>query len=246
MKKYLSLLLISLFSISLFAQTKVDAKKIGKTLEKNKDATAVFTCDMSLSGMKVANDGTVILSALAKNKVKIVSGMDMTNIAERLNYANKKTYLVTFETTDLSSKTYSITKIDGIETVEQYKERLVQEEKKRAEEAKAKWEKERLENLTKFPVQVVNQEVSNLNASESAWLPGQVQDKIKSNLQDYLGMKTVVDSKSEATLKKLQRESESAARDEETAIELGKITTAKFALFTKLRKTASGYVISLS
>ncbi|MGN0729183.1 hypothetical protein, partial [Treponema sp.] len=194
--------------------------------------------------MKVTDDGTVTLSVFAKNKAKIVSGMDMTNITERLNYANKKTYLVTFETTDLSSKTYSITKIDGIETVEQYQERLVQEEKKRAEEAKAKWEKERLENLTKFPVQVVNQEVSNLSASETAWLPGQVQDKIKSNLQDYLGMKTVVDSKSEATLKKLQAESEGAGRDESAVIELGKITTAKFAVFTKLRKTASGYVIS--
>lgn len=245
MKKYLSLLLISLFSISLFAQTKVDAKKIGKTLEKNKDATAVFTCDMSLSGMKVANDGTVILSALAKNKVKIVSGMDMTNIAERLNYANKVTYLVTFETNDLSSKSYSITKIDGIETLEQYKERLVQEEKCKAEEAKAKWERERLENLTKHPVQVVNQEVVNISGAESAWLPGQVQDKLKSNLQEYLGMKTVVDSKSETALKKLQAESESAARDESTAIELGKITTAKFAVFTKLRKTGTGYTISI-
>ena len=245
MKKYLSLLLISLFSISLFAQTKVDAKKIGKTLEKNKDATAVFTCDMSLSGMKVANDGTVILSALAKNKVKIVSGMDMTNIAERLNYANKVTYLVTFETNDLSSKSYSITKIDGIETLEQYKERLVQEEKRKAEEAKAKWERERLENLTKHPVQVVNQEVVNISGSESAWLPGQVQDKLKSNLQEYLGMKTVVDSKSEAALKKLQAESEDGGRDESTAIELGKITTAKFAVFTKVRKTGSGYTISV-
>ena len=245
MKKYLSLLLISLFSISLFAQTKVDAKKIGKTLEKNKDATAVFTCDMSLSGMKVANDGTVILPALAKNKVKIVSGMDMTNIAERLNYANKVTYLVTFETNDLSSKSYSITKIDGIETLEQYKERLVQEEKRKAEEAKAKWERERLENLTKHPVQVVNQEVVNISGAESAWLPGQIQDKLKSNLQEYLGMKTVVDSKSETALKKLQAESESAARDESTAIELGKITTAKFAVFTKLRKTGSGYTISI-
>ena len=245
MKKYITLLLISLFSISLFAQTKVDAKKIGKTLEKNKDATAVFTCDMSLSGMKVANDGTVILSALAKNKVKIVSGMDMTNIAERLNYANKVTYLVTFETNDLSSKSYSITKIDGIETLEQYKERLVQEEKRKAEEAKAKWERERLENLTKHPVQVVNQEVVNISGAESAWLPGQIQDKLKSNLQEYLGMKTVVDSKSETALKKLQAESESAARDESTAIELGKITTAKFAVFTKVRKTGSGYTISV-
>ena len=245
MKKYLSLLLISLFSISLFAQTKVDAKKIGKTLEKNKDATAVFTCDMSLSEMKVANDGNVILPALAKNKVKIVSGMDMTNIAERLNYANKVTYLVTFETNDLSSKSYSITKIDGIETLEQYKERLVQEEKRKAEEAKAKWERERLENLTTLPVQVIIQESINLAGSEAAWLPGQIQDKLKANFQEYLGMKTVVDSKSEAALKKLQAESESAARDENTAIVLGKITTAKFAVFTKLRKTGTGYTISI-
>ena len=245
MKKYITLLLISLFSISLFAQTKVDAKKIGKTLEKNKDATAVFTCDMTLSGMKVANDGTVILSVLAKNKVKIVSGMDMTNIAERLNYANKVTYLVTFETNDLSSKSYLITKIDGIETLEQYKERLVQEEKRKAEEAKAKWERERLENLTKHPVQVVNQEVVNISGAESAWLPGQIQDKLKSNLQEYLGMKTVVDSKSETALKKLQAESEDGGRDENSAIELGKITTAKFAVFVKLRKTGSGYTISI-
>ena len=245
MKKYLSILLISLLSISLFAQTKVNAKKIGKTLESNKDASTVFSCDMSLSGIKVSNDGFVTLQEFAKNKVKIVSGMDMTNITERLNYANKKTYLVTFETTDLSSKTYSITKIDGIETLEQYQERIVQEEKKRAEEAKAKWESERLANLTKHPIQVVNLEIVNLGTSENAWLPGQVQDKLKSNLQEYLGMKTVVDSKSETALKKLQAESEASGRDESTAIELGKITTAKFAVFTKLRKTGSGYTISI-
>ena len=245
MKKYISILLISLFSISLFAQTNVSAKKIGKTLESNKDATAVFTCDMSLSGMKVSDDGLVTLQVFVKNKVKIVSGMDMANITERLNYANKKTYLVTFETTDLSSKTYSVTSIDGIETLQQYQERIVQEEKKRAEEAKAKWENERLANLTKHPIQVVNLEIVNLGTSENVWLPGQVQDKLKSNLQEYLGMKTVVDSKSETALKKLQAESEDGGRDESTAIELGKITTAKFAVFIKLRKTGSGYTISI-
>ena len=245
MKKYLSLLLISLFSISLFAQTKVDAKKIGKTLEKNKDATAVFTCDMSLSEMKVANDGNVILPAFAKNKVKIVSGMDMTNIVERVSYANKDIYIVTFKTISLAPKIYSISGIDGVETVEQYKERLIREEEKRAQEAKEKLERERLENLTTLPVQVIIQESINLAGSELAWLPGQIQDKLKANFQEYLGMKTVVDSKSEAALKKLQAESESAARDESTAIELGKITTAKFAVFTKLRKTGSGYTISI-
>lgn len=234
MKKYLSLLLISLFSFSLFAQTKVDVKKIGKTLEKNKDASAVFVSEIDLSRMTVSESGTVTIPLFAKNKIKVVSAMDMTSIKERIVYAKKKALPVTFAVKDLTTLTYEITAIDGIETVSQYQERYMEEQKAEARK-----------NLTKFPVQVVNQEVSNLSASETAWLPGQVQDKIKSNLQDYLGMKTVVDSKSEATLKKLQAESESAARDEETAIELGKITTAKFAVFTKLRKTASGYVISV-
>lgn len=245
MKKYLSLLLISLFSLSLFAQTKVDAKKIGKTLEKNKDASAVFVSEIDLGGMTVSESRTVTIPLFAKNKIKVVSAMDMTSIKERIAYAKKNVFEVTFQTQDVPSHTYGITAIKGIESAEEYNSRLEEEARKRAEEEKARMEAERLENLTKFPVQVVNQEVSNLSASESAWLPGQVQDKIKSNLQDYLGMKTVVDSKSEATLKKLQAESESAARDEETAIELGKITTAKFAVFTKLRKTASGYVISV-
>ena len=234
MKKYLSLLLISLFSISLFAQTKVDAKKIGKTLEKNKDATAVFVSEIDLSKIQITESGTVTIPLFAKSKIKIVSGMDMTGIKSRLSYSKLKKWNTTFEVKDLASKTYAITNIAGIETVAEYKERWLEEQKAEARK-----------NITKFPVQVVNQEVVNISGAESAWLPGQIQDKLKSNLQEYLGMKTVVDSKSEAALKKLQAESESAARDESTAIELGKITTAKFAVFTKLRKTGTGYTISI-
>ena len=216
-----------------FAQTNVAEKKLGKTLEKNKDASAVFVSEIDLSQLSVSDNGTVTLPLFAKNKLSIVSGMDMTNIKERISFANKKVFITTFTTKDLDSKTYAITKIDGIETVSQYKERYIEEQKAEARK-----------NLTKMPVQVVNQEVINLAGAESAWLPGQIQDKLKSNLQEFLGMKTVVDSKSEAALKKLQAESESASRDEASAIELGKITTAKFALFTKLRKTGKGYTIS--
>ncbi|WP_294430564.1 SUMF1/EgtB/PvdO family nonheme iron enzyme [uncultured Treponema sp.] len=93
-------------------------------------------------------------------------------------------------------------------------------------------------------VQVVMPECVNISGNEASWLPGQIQDKLKSNLQEYLGMKTVVDSKSEAILKKLQRESENGGRDDNTAIELGKISTAKFAVMTKIRKTGKGYSIS--
>ena len=234
MKKYLSLILISLFSISLFAQIKVDAKKIGKELEKNTDTSAVYVSEMDLKKMKVTETGTVMIPSLSKARIKVVSGMDMTFISERIADEKKAKFNVTFEVKDLSAKTYAITKIEGIASVTQYKE-------KNAEDLKAESRK----SMLKYPVQVVNQEVVNISGAESAWLPGQVQDKLKSNLQEYLGMKTVVDSKSEAALKKLQAESEDGGRDESTAIELGKITTAKFAVFTKLRKTGSGYTISI-
>ena len=245
MKKIATLFIALLISMPFFAQTKVDAKKLSKALDSNKDAGAVFESEISLKGMNVAPDGTVTIPFFTKTKSKFVSGMDMTNIVERVSYANKDIYIVTFKTISLAPKIYSISGIDGVETVEQYKERLIREEEKRAQEAKEKLERERLENLTTLPVQVIIQESINLAGSEAAWLPGQIQDKLKANFQEYLGMKTVVDSKSEAALKKLQAESESAARDESTAIELGKITTAKFAVFTKLRKTGTGYTISI-
>ena len=234
MKKYITFLLAGLLSISIYSQTVIKEAKLGKELEKNADASAVFVSEMDLKKMKVTESGTVIIPSLSKAKIKVVSGMDMTFISERIADEKKAKFNVTFEVKDLSAKTYAMTRIEGIATVVQYRE-------KHAEELKAEARK----NMLKYPVQVVNQEVINLAGSEAAWLPGQIQDKLKSNLQEYLGMKTVVDSKSETALKKLQAESESAARDESTAIELGKITTAKFALFTKLRKTASGYTISV-
>lgn len=245
MKKYILLLLTTFLSFSIFAQTNVAQAKLGKALEKNKDANAVFVSEIDLASMSVAEDGGITLPLFAKNKIKVVSGMDMTNIAERIAYTKKVKFSTTFAVKDLPSKTYAITDIAGIESITQYNNRLEEERKKAEAAEKARLEAERLANLTQLPVQVVNQEVINLAGAEAAWLPGQIQDKLKSNLQEFLGMKTVVDSKSEAALKKLQAESESDARDESTAIELGKITTAKFALFTKLRKTGNGYVISV-
>lgn len=94
-------------------------------------------------------------------------------------------------------------------------------------------------------VQVLMPETENLSGGETVWLPGEIQGRLKSNLQEYLGMSTVVDAASEAKLKQLQRESESSGRDENTAIELGKISTAKFAVFTTIRKTGRGYTISV-
>ena len=253
MKKYLSILLISLLSISLFAQTKVvDASKLVSTLEKNKKTTIVFTSSVNLKGISIKSDGSLSIPSLASEKIKFIAGIEIESLQERLSYINLSSYNIELVLKDVATKTYEITKIDGIESVSQYEkrkeaERIAEEKRKEAEriaEEKRK-EQERIDNLTKNPVQVVNLEIVNLGTNENAWLPGQVQDKLKSNLQEYLGMKTVVDSKSETALKKLQAESEASGRDESTAIELVKITTAKFAVFTKLRKTGSGYTISI-
>lgn len=94
-------------------------------------------------------------------------------------------------------------------------------------------------------VQVLMPETENLSGGETAWLPGQIQDRLKSNLQEYLGMSTVVDAASEAKVKQLQRESEDAGRDASTAIPAGKIRTAKFAVLARIRKTDKGYTISV-
>ena len=167
---------------------------------------------------------------MASEKIKFIAGIDTEALQERLNYKNLSAYNIELVLKDVATKTYEITKIAGIESVSQYEERK---------------EQERLDNLIKNPVQVVNFEAVNLSSSETSWLPLQVQDKLTSNLQTYLGMKTVVDSKSESALKKLQAASESAARDEDSAIEVGKITTAKFALFTKVRKIGANYVVAV-
>ena len=253
MKKHLLVILSLLFSTMLFAQTKaVDASKLVKTLEKNKKTSIVFASSVSLKGLSIKADGSLVVPALASEQLKFVAGIDTEALQERLNYKNLSTYKIELVLKDVSTKTYEITKIDGIESVSQYRarkeaERIAEEKRKEAERIaeEERKEAERLYNLLNMPVQVVNFETVNLNTSETSWLPLQIQDKLKSNLQTYLGMKTVVDSKSESALKKLQAASESAARDENTAIEVGKITTAKFALFTKVRKTGANYVVAV-
>ena len=216
------------------AQTVVKQNKLETTLDKNQESNIVFISELDLSKMSITETGTIILPFMKKNKVMFVSGMDMSYIKERITYTKKKKFQTTIEVKDIITKTYMITKIEGIETVEEYTERnrelLIAESRK---------------NIQKYPIQVVNQEISNLSTSESSWLPLQIQDKLKSNLQSYLGMKTVVDSKAESALKKLQAESENVGRDENTAIELGKIISAKFALFTKIRKVGANYVIAV-
>lgn len=231
LKKIFALMLSILFVAALSAQTKkVATNKLIKTLEKNTKTGVTFVSDINLNGIEVLENQTLVIPSLKNETINFVAKIDTEFLIERIKYNNSQFFKVEFVLQNENTKTYEITKIHNIETVKEYNTRI---------------ETERQANLQKLPVQVINYEITNLNISESSWLPSQIQDKLKSNLQTYLGMKTVVDSKAESALKKLQAESENVGRDENTAIELGKITTAKFALFTKIRKVGANYVIAV-
>lgn len=242
LKKLFALMLSILFVATLSAQTKkVATNKLIKTLEKNKKTGVTFVSDINLNGIEVLENQTLVIPSLKNETINFVAKIETEFLIERIKYKNSQLFKVEFVLQNENTKTYEITKIHNIETVKEYNTRI---EKERIEEEK-RLAAERQANLQKLPVQVINYEITSLNISESSWLPLQIQDKFKSNLQSYLGMKTVVDSKAESALKKLQAESENVGRDENTAIELGKITTAKFALFTKIRKVGANYVIAV-
>ena len=231
LKKIFALMLSILFVAALSAQTKkVATNKLIKTLEKNTKTGVTFVSDINLNGIEVLENQTLVIPSLKNETINFVAKIETEFLIERIKYNNSQFFKVEFVLQNENTKTYEITKIHNIETVKEYNTRI---------------ETERQANLQKLPVQVINYEITNLNISESSWLPSQIQDKFKSNLQSYLGMKTVVDSKAEASLKKLQAESENVGRDENTAIELGKIISAKFALFTKIRKVGANYVIAV-
>ncbi len=231
LKKYLFIFIGLFFSLSLFAEKKViEPIKLIKTLEKNKKTDIVFVSEINLTGIKLNSDNSLTIPFLESEKFNLIADFETDFLLERIEYKKQNTHKVEFLLQDKETRTYSLKRIYGIESVKEYTARI---------------EKERLEKLTQSPIQVFILEITNLNNSESIWLPLQIQDKLKSNLQTYLGMKTIVDSISEKALKKLQAESESFARDQNSAIELGKISTAKFALFTKLRKIDENYVLSV-
>ncbi len=241
-KKIIAGIILLFCTMCIFSQTKIiPIEKLIKTLEKNKKTEVVFESNVNLNGIYKNSDGYLYIPTLESSVVKFVSEVETEYLKERLEYKNLVTYKVEFKLKDINTKTYAIIKIESIESVAEYKARLEAEriaEQKRLEE-------ERLQNLLNLPVQVVTPETENISGSELSWLPGQIQDKIKSNFQEYIGMCTVVDSKAEKAVKKIQMESESVSHDENTAIELGKISSAKYAVFSKLRKTNNGYTVSV-
>ena len=88
---------------------------------------------------------------------------------------------------------------------------------------------------------MANQE--NLDGGEKVWLPNSVKDKFESNLQTYTSYSLV--SSNESQIKELQKKFESAAFGEDSAIEIGKLTSASHGVFLTVRKVGLKYTITV-
>lgn len=84
----------------------------------------------------------------------------------------------------------------------------------------------------------------NLDQKEEKWLPGYIQDKLKTNIQDYLGFTLIADETLRNQIKNDQKKFESEEFSEFDQIELGKLSTAKYACYSKVIKAGSTYSIT--
>lgn len=138
------MILVLFMTFSLFSQDfasllldKIEAKKaeeankseLLKALEKNKKLDVEIEGLVSFDGFKLNSDGTLFVPELISEKFSIVATEETELLKERLLYSNCEKYKVSFLLTNIKPKTYSIIKIDGIETVDECKERLIEEER---------------------------------------------------------------------------------------------------------------------
>ena len=79
----------------------------------------------------------------------------------------------------------------------------------------------------------------------SDWIPLFIQGVITSNFQQYSGMK-VVDRQNADMVKAEQRLSENAAYDEKSAIELGKLTSARLIITGSIMAKSNAYALTFS
>ena len=83
----------------------------------------------------------------------------------------------------------------------------------------------------------------NISAPDQNWLPGSIQDRFESNFLKLSKFK-LINSANEKEIRYLQKKYESAFYDEKTSLEQGKLSGARYALFTTVRKTGRYYSLS--
>ena len=139
MKKKLLILFTCLICTSVFAQVKqIDSTELVQILEKNKNKEIILMSEISLNNMSWDYEGNLRLPSVDSEKYNLIAEIEIDFLRERLNYKNLSKYKVSFQLKSNKPKVYAVTRIEGIETVAEYKARIEKKEriaeKKRLEE----------------------------------------------------------------------------------------------------------------
>ena len=94
----------------------------------------------------------------------------------------------------------------------------------------------------KIKSMVVISKSENLTDGESLWLPNSVRNKLESNFKTYTNYQMI--SSNEKLIKDLQRKSETSGFDEDTTIEVGKLTSASHAIVLSIAKINQSYSVT--
>ena len=125
MKKKLLTLFTFLICTSVFAQVKqIDSTELVQILEKNKNKEIILMSEISLNNMSWDYEGNLRLPSVDSEKYNLIAEIEIDFLRERLNYKNLSKYKVSFQLKSNKPKVYAVTRIEGIETVSEYKARL--------------------------------------------------------------------------------------------------------------------------
>ena len=149
MKKKLLTLFTFLICTSVFAQVKqIDSTELVQILEKNKNKEIILMSEISLNNMSWDYEGNLRLPSVDSEKYNLIAEIEIDFLRERLNYKNLSKYKVSFQLKSNKPKVYAVTRIEGIETVAEYKARIEEEriaEEKRLEKKRLAAEKRKIE-----------------------------------------------------------------------------------------------------
>ena len=162
MKKIILSLFTCLICTSVFAQVQqVDPILLVKTLEKNRNTEITFVTELNLNNLGWDNEGNLKLTNANSEKYSLIAEIETEFLRERLNYKYQK-YKVSFQLKSSKPKVYAVTKIEGLETVAEYKarieaERLARLEAERIAEEK-RLEEERLAEEARLEAERIAEE----------------------------------------------------------------------------------------
>ena len=134
MRKFILSLFTCLICTSVFAQVKqIDSTELVQILEKTKNKEIIFMSEISLNNMIWDYESNLRLPSVDSEKYNLIAEIEIDFLRERLNYKNLSKYKVSFQLKSNKPKVYAVTRIEGIETVAEYKARLEAERLARLE-----------------------------------------------------------------------------------------------------------------